>query len=265
MSRFMQTCKQCGLELPVDEFKQYQSRSEGIRRTTTGRYTICKHCEKMSAYAAKLNKLHESGNITEGEAAERQALIDYYTDLVDRGLPPATKPVRQLLGIQEPPRRGAHSKVLEAIEEARRRQEASRAVKPEIEGYNDNASTTGEPTEMPLPIHVTASSKIDRGMSAAVNGMFKEVMQSTYVPTLSNDGPGMDRVDYLAVTDALDKLQSLLRAELVREPAYYEAECDEALQVLRGMSADGKVPEQHKDLANKVLERLDEYADTYEG
>lgn len=277
MAEFKQTCKQCGLELPVEEFKQYTPRGEGIRRTTVGRYTICKHCEKLSTYAAKLQKRFESGNATEIELQEREALRNYYDELVAKGLPLVTAPVRRLMGVaDEPKKRGAKSKVLTLIAEAGQRMEAA---------------ARQEATKVELMDR--AEAKIDREVQAAIEDLSKEVVKASidavpgppsYDDTPSQNSkaiqhvmeliskveePHMQTMDNVVDTGkimgALEILNGLLECEFVREPEYYEAVCDDALQVLRGMSDDGKVPSAYTALASQVLERLDEYVDNYEG
>lgn len=250
MAEFKQTCKQCGLELPVEEFKQYTSRSEGIRRTTVGRYTICKHCEKLSAYAAKLQKRYASGVATETELQEREALRNYYQGLVDKGLPLVTAPVRRLMGVADEPRkRGAKSKVLEMIAEAGRRMEtAARQVAAE---------------ELLMR---QAEDKIDREVQAALESTAKEIVEGhTLADVPEEPEKEYSLVDTDKIMKALDILNELLECEFVREPEYYESVCDDALQVLRGMSDDGKVPSAYTALASQVLERLDEYVDNYGG
>ena len=259
MSEFMQICKQCGLTLPVDEFKKYPSRGEGLRQTTTGRYTICKHCEKMSAYAAKLQKQFESGEMSKDAAAEREALVNYYQSLVDRGLPLVTKPVRKLMGVpDEPKTRRATSKVMEAIAEARRRMEEvnkyaekCKEAHPQVQEVMDKIEQIVDPT----------------GDARAKWSTAPFVRDFDELPLHCNE-PTPVAPDALINTDkimnALEVLNELLECEFVREPEYYEAVCDEALQVLRSTTDDGKVPSAYTALASQVLEKLDEYSDNYD-
>lgn len=277
MAEFKQTCKQCGLELPVEEFKQYTSRSEGIRRTTVGRYTICKHCEKLSTQAAKLQKRFESGNATEIELQEREALRNYYRQLVDRGLPLVTAPVRRLMGVaDEPKKRGAKSKVLTLIAEAGRRaecaakQEAARdgllhraedKIDREVQAAVEDIAKDYRYGNLPINAAVTEAPFKIAEQSPVGNSVWgaNEVIANAELPVPTPP------VDVDTIMKALDILNDLLECEFVREPEYYEAVCDDALQVLRNTTEDGKVPSAYTALASQVLERLDEYADTYEG
>lgn len=94
-------CKQCGRNLPIEEFRKYVPRGNGIYNTTQGRHTLCKNCEKISARAAAaLNK-------NDVEAIEM--LREHYTLLQAHGLPPVTAPARKLLGVDDKPKADKHS------------------------------------------------------------------------------------------------------------------------------------------------------------
>lgn len=85
------TCKQCGRELSVDNFRRYAPRGRGIYKTTQGYHTICKSCEAISVKAAAA--------LSSNDTATIDKLTDHYKALQSRGLAPATKPAKQLLGV----------------------------------------------------------------------------------------------------------------------------------------------------------------------
>lgn len=86
-------CKQCGRDLPIEEFRKYVPRGNGVYKTTQGHHTICKNCEKISQRATHaLNK---------GDEAAIVMLREHYRLLQERGFEPATAPARKLLGVDK--------------------------------------------------------------------------------------------------------------------------------------------------------------------
>ena len=77
-------CKQCTKVLPdTDEFfRVYTPRGKGLRKSTVGRNTVCRECEKINNTATRIWKL---ANISPKETEFLEKLADYYKALVDKG------------------------------------------------------------------------------------------------------------------------------------------------------------------------------------
>lgn len=78
------TCKQCLSSLPdTDEFfKSYVPRGNGLRKTTVGRNTICRECERLNGTATRIWK---QGADSQKERDFLEKIAEYYKVLVSRG------------------------------------------------------------------------------------------------------------------------------------------------------------------------------------
>lgn len=78
------TCKQCLTSLPdtAEFFKPYVPRGNGLRKTTVGRNTICRECERLNGTATRIWK---QGADTQRERDFLEKVAEYYKMLVSRG------------------------------------------------------------------------------------------------------------------------------------------------------------------------------------
>lgn len=109
------TCKQCLNNLPnTDEFfKPYVPRGKGLRKTTVGRNTICRECERLNGTATRIWK---RGAQTPKETELLDKLKAYYKVLVDRGGHPIGAYANYVLQqTREPLRRGKLSSIDEML------------------------------------------------------------------------------------------------------------------------------------------------------
>lgn len=77
-------CKQCMSVLPdtEDYFRPYTPRGKGLRKSTVGRNTVCRECERLNSTATRIWK---QGPKTEQEQELLDKLPVYYEVLVDKG------------------------------------------------------------------------------------------------------------------------------------------------------------------------------------
>lgn len=77
-------CKQCMRLLPDNEeyFRPYTPRGKGLRKSTVGRNTVCRECEKTNNVASRIWK-QENKSPKELDFLEKMA--EYYKMLVDKG------------------------------------------------------------------------------------------------------------------------------------------------------------------------------------
>lgn len=109
------TCKQCLSNLPdTDEFfKPYVPRGNGLRKTTVGRNTICRECERLNGTATRIWK---RGAQTPKETELLDKLKAYYKVLVDRGGHPIGAYANYVLQqTREPLGRGKSSSIDEML------------------------------------------------------------------------------------------------------------------------------------------------------
>ncbi len=93
----MKICKQCGKQLPEESFRPYYSRSAGLRKSVTGRNTICITCEKFNA---TVTRYWRAGAKTDKERELLTQAAEYYKSLVDAGLQPIGAYAKHVLGIK---------------------------------------------------------------------------------------------------------------------------------------------------------------------
>lgn len=87
-------CKQCGILLDEDSFRQYVPRGKGIYHTTVGRHTVCRDCENFNARIARLYK-------TDPTSPKLDEAARLYVDLHNRGLEPVGAYARVVLADRE--------------------------------------------------------------------------------------------------------------------------------------------------------------------
>ena len=77
-------CKQCTSVFPDTEeyFRPYIPRGKGIRKTSVGRNTICKECEKLNNTSTRIWK---KNNRDPKEQLLLDKLVDYYKVLISKG------------------------------------------------------------------------------------------------------------------------------------------------------------------------------------
>ena len=224
----MITCKQCGRDLPEAHFKKYKSRSTGQRSSTVSRYTICKTCEKMEAYANKIQKRVDTGVATDEDLKDRESIMYHYQRQIDAGRDIVTAAARRLMGLPElVKRRGAPSKLRDLL--------ASYEQPVDINQYDDAGRCAS-----------------DTPVSNDVEQIEWPVNETT------------EECDAETSQTFAERLERLLTMPLTEEPYYYDCECDALMSEIK-MSNDGQMPIELIALASEVLERLDEYADNYEG
>ena len=77
-------CKQCTRVLPDtdDYFRPYTPRGKGVRKTTVGRNTVCRECEKMNSTSTNIWRKAKK---TKKEQEFLDKMAEYYKMLVDKG------------------------------------------------------------------------------------------------------------------------------------------------------------------------------------